>query len=70
MEWKEKMQEMAAEVKKRDDFVVIHHYDADGCSSGAILFKALQREGKKVRKKWVKQLYNETISEIKGLGTH
>ncbi len=68
MDWKEKMQDIAYRVKKRDNFVVIHHYDADGCSSGAILVKALEREGKKVTKKWVKQLYKETTEEIKGLG--
>src|SRR3989344_2093735 len=68
MHWKEKMQELAAEAKKRDDFVVVHHYDADGCSSGAIMFRALERALKKVQRMWVKQLYKETISEIRGLG--
>jgi len=62
------MQEIASRVRKNDDFVVIHHYDADGTSSGAILFQALEREGKKVQKMWIKQLYKETISEIKGKG--
>ena len=68
MHWQEKMQEIASSVRKNDDFVVIHHYDADGTSSGAILFQALEREGKKVQKMWIKQLYKETISEIKGKG--
>ena len=68
MQWQEKMQEIAARVRENDDFVVIHHYDADGCSSGAILYKALEREGKKVQKMWIKQLYKETIPEIKGKG--
>ncbi|MCR4335104.1 MAG: DHHA1 domain-containing protein [archaeon] len=68
MDWKEKMQNIASTVREKDDFVVIHHYDADGCSSGAIMVKALEREGKKVTKKWVKQLYKETTEEIKGLG--
>lgn len=62
------MQELAEEVRNLDDFVVVHHYDADGCSSGAIMYSALKREGKKVTRKWVKQLYRETTSEIKGLG--
>jgi len=62
------MREIADAVKERDDFTVIHHYDADGCSSGAILVSALQREGKKVKWKWVKQLYRETVAEIKGMG--
>jgi len=62
------MQQLALEIRKRDDFVVVHHYDADGCSSGAIMYKALLREGKKVQKKWIKQVYKETISQIKGMG--
>ncbi len=66
--WQEKMAEIVEEARKRDDFVVVHHYDADGCSSGAIMNKALLREGKKVSRKWVKQLYRETIAEIRGLG--
>ncbi len=66
--WQEKMQELAQRVRERDDFVVVHHYDADGCSSGAIMYKALVREGKKVSRRWVKQLYKETIAEIRGLG--
>src|SRR3989344_2239602 len=68
MQWKEKMRELAAEALRRDDFVVIHHYDADGCSAGAIMFRALERAGKKVARKWIKQLYRETISEIRGMG--
>lgn len=62
------IQEMADEIKKRDDFVVVHHYDADGVTSGAITAKALQRAGKKVKTKWLKQLYKEDIDEIKSLG--
>lgn len=62
------MEELASKIRKLDDFVVVHHYDADGCSSGAIMFKAMQRAEKKVQKVWVKQLYRETIEQIKGLG--
>jgi len=68
MHWQEKMQEIASRVRENEDFVVIHHYDADGTSSGAILVQALEREGKKVQKMWIKQLYKETIGEIKGKG--
>ena len=39
---------LAFEIKKRDNFVVIFHHDADGSASGAIAIKALEREGKKV----------------------
>lgn len=65
-----KMRELALKIRERDDFVLVHHYDADGCTSGAIMYRALERAGKKVHKKWVKQLYKETIAEIKGLGTN
>ncbi|MEM4257131.1 MAG: DHH family phosphoesterase [Candidatus Diapherotrites archaeon] len=68
MNYKEKLKELAEKIKKQDDFVVVHHYDADGCSAGAIMYLALKRLGKKVTKKWVKQLYQENIQEIKGLG--
>lgn len=64
----EAISKMVSIIKKLDDFVVVHHYDADGITSGAIVAKALQREGKKVKTKWLKQLYKENISEIKGLG--
>ncbi len=58
----------AEEIKKRDDFVVVHHYDADGLSSGAITIKALEREGKKVASLCLKQLYKENIAQIRELG--
>ncbi len=63
-----KIKTIAEEIKKNDNFVVLHHYDADGVSSGAIICKALERENKKFKVKWVKQLYSEDIKEIKGLG--
>jgi len=62
------LDKMAHEIKKRDDFVVVFHHDADGCASGAIAIKALEREGKKVAKICLKQLYRENIPEIKALG--
>ncbi len=63
-----KIKQIASEIIKRDDFVVVHHYDADGITSGAIMCKALERESKKIEVKWIKQLYSEDIEEIKGLG--
>jgi len=62
------LKRMAAEVKQRDDFVVIHHHDADGCAAGAIAIKALEREGKKVARLCLKQLYKENLAEIAALG--
>jgi RecJ-like exonuclease len=58
----------AQEVKKLNDFVVVHHYDADGLSSGSIVIKALQRENKRVNSICLKQLYKENIEEIRALG--
>ncbi len=59
---------LAKEIKKREKIVVIHHYDADGLTSGAIAIKALEREKKKVEHICLKQLYKENIEEIKSLG--
>jgi len=59
---------VALEIKKRDNFVVIFHHDADGSASGAIAIKALEREGKKVSSICLKQLYKENIPQIKELG--
>jgi len=62
------IKEAAAELKKRDEFVVVFHYDADGCAAGAIAIKALEREGKKCKWLCLKQLYKENIDEIRSLG--
>ncbi|MFA5931103.1 MAG: DHH family phosphoesterase [archaeon] len=62
------IRKMASEIKKRDDFVVVFHHDADGCASGAIAVKALEREGKKVTNICLKQLYKENIPQIRELG--
>ncbi len=62
------LEKMAKEVKKRDDFVVVFHHDADGCASGAVVIKALKREGKKIASKCLKQLYKENIPQIRSLG--
>jgi single-stranded-DNA-specific exonuclease len=55
-------------IKPLEKIVVIHHYDADGLTSGAIAVKALEREGKKVTHLCLKQIYKENIEEIKALG--
>ncbi len=60
--------EMVSEIKKRDNFVVVFHHDADGCASGAIAIKTLEREGKKVKNICLKQLYKENIPQIRELG--
>jgi len=63
-----RLKETANAVRQKDDFVVVFHHDADGCSSGAIAIKALLRLGKKVSNLCLKQLYKEDISRIKELG--
>ncbi len=62
------LEELVVELKKRDNFVVIFHHDADGSASGAIAIKALEREGKKVSWLCLKQLYKENIPQIRALG--
>ena len=62
------LKEMAQKIKKINELVVIHHYDADGLTSGSIAIKALEREGKNVKHMCLKQLYKENIGEIKALG--
>jgi single-stranded-DNA-specific exonuclease len=64
----EHLNKFAIEIKKRDKIVIIHHYDADGLTSGAIAIKALEREGKKVNHLCLKQVYKENVDEIKSLG--
>jgi len=63
-----KLKFVAEEIKKRDNFGIVANYDADGLSGGAIIAKALEREGKKWKAIAIKQLYKETLEEIKGLG--
>lgn len=66
-EFQKQIKKIAAVLKEKDSIAVIHHYDADGIASAGIIGKALQREDKKIEFKAVKQLYSETIKEIKGL---
>ena len=46
-EFLQKAKEIAQEIKKRDNFLVVTNHDADGISSGAIIATALSRLGKK-----------------------
>lgn len=67
-ELKERNTLIAEEILKRDEFVIVNHHDADGLCAGAIMAKALERKGKKFENITVKQLYSETIKEIKEKG--
>ncbi len=67
-ELKKRNQLIAEEIKKRNNFVIVNHHDADGLCSGAIIAKALERENKKFNQITAKQLYSDTIREIKNSG--
>ena len=62
----EKAREIAQEIRKRDGFLVVSNYDADGLSSAGIMCTALTRLGKKFSTKILKQLYEEEIQKIAG----
>lgn len=65
-EFLEKALQIAEEIKKRDDFLIVTNYDADGISAGAIMATALKRLGKKFEVTVLKQLYLEEIKKIVG----
>ncbi|MBI4044798.1 MAG: DHH family phosphoesterase [Candidatus Diapherotrites archaeon] len=62
----QKAREIAVEIGKRNDFLVVGNYDADGISSTGIMCTALNRLGKKFSTKILKQLYEEEIEKIAG----
>jgi RecJ-like exonuclease len=64
----ERAEKLAERILREKNIAVIHHYDADGLASGAIMVKALQRAGKNVKFLGIKQLYTDTIEEIRALG--
>lgn len=64
----ERIQNTANYLRNQENIVVIHHYDADGLSSGSITIQALTRIGKQVNHLCLKQLYKENIDEIRLLG--
>lgn len=67
-ELKKHLKKIAKVINGKESIAIIHHYDADGMSSAGIMGKALKREGKNPKFKSVKQLYTETIEDIRGLG--
>jgi len=62
-----KAKRLAERINAEHSIAIIHHYDADGIASGAIIGKALQRADKEVSFKGMKQLYSETIEELRSL---
>lgn len=59
-----KVNEIAREIIKRDNFLVVSHYDADGVSACAIIFDLLKNLKKDVSFKIIKQLDSTTINEF------
>ncbi|MDO8634524.1 MAG: DHH family phosphoesterase [archaeon] len=57
---------LAAEIRRRDNFLVVSNYDADGLSAAGVMCTALKRLGKKFSTKILKQLYEEEIQKIAG----
>ncbi len=46
------------------DPIIVHHYDCDGISAGAIVQSAFKKENKKYRAKWIKKLDDTAIEAI------
>ena len=47
------------------DPIIVHHYDADGLASGAIVASAFLNENKKFRRLCIKKLDDEVIEKLK-----
>ncbi|MEM4662418.1 MAG: DHH family phosphoesterase [Candidatus Diapherotrites archaeon] len=55
---------VAEKILHSDDILIIHHYDADGIASAAIMAKALQDANKSFSSKALKQMYKDTAKEL------
>ena len=56
--------EVGRRVLEMDEPLVVHHYDADGLSCGAIVCRALVSSGKNFSRRVAKRLDEKTIDEI------
>ncbi len=63
---KEKAKELAKKIQSYDEVQIVSHIDADGITSASIACKALERAGKDVKVKFIKQLDE---SEIDGFNS-
>ncbi len=45
--------------------LIVHHYDADGIASGAVVVSAFMKEGRKFRRECIKKLDDEAIERYK-----
>ncbi|MEW6721924.1 MAG: DHH family phosphoesterase [Candidatus Micrarchaeota archaeon] len=50
------------------DPLIVHHYDADGISSGSLVMSAFRKEGRKVRSECIKKLDDTAIERYLGAG--
>jgi len=66
--FEDKLKFLAKEIQKNDNFALVYHHDVDGITSGAIIGTVLKRAGKDFNSKCIKQLYSDTVEEIKDLG--
>lgn len=55
---------LAEILRREDEIIVVTHIDADGITSGAIAFRALERAGKEIDIRFVKTLDDEALEEI------
>ncbi len=61
----ERCEEIREEINKKDNFLVIHHYDADGLSAGAITCSSLLKMGKDYTRESFKKISDNEVEEIK-----
>jgi len=61
----ERCEEIREEINKKDNFLVIHHYDADGLSAGAITCSSLIKMGKDYTRESFKKISENEVEEIK-----
>ena len=59
----ETCEEIRTEINKKDNFLVIHHYDADGLSAGAITCSGLIKMGKDYTRESFKKISENEIEE-------
>jgi len=65
---KEKAKQLAQKIRSYGEIQIISHIDADGITSASIAYKALERAGKKVSVKFVKQLDESEIEKLNSNG--
>ncbi len=62
----EGLEEVTEFIAEKDDFMVLNDYDADGMCAGAVIRKALEREGKEYESHTLKHFSEEQLKRHKG----